>query len=276
MQYLGGKSKIARWLVAAIRPRLAGREFWDAFCGGLSVSLALSETGARGLATDANPALIALYQAVAEGWDPPAVVTEDEYRAAKALPDSDPRKAFAGFACSFGGKWFGGYARAPKQEGRTYAGAGRTALLRDVGALTERGVPIALANFLEVEPDPSFAGVLYLDPPYADTTGYNATGPFDHGRFYRRVEAWARCTDVFVSEYAMPAELGGRLVMEFSHDMSVAGGVRKAARVERLYHYDPDTVGRAPCTHRALTRGLGPRQACPACNRTAPAGVLVA
>lgn len=265
MQYLGGKSKIARWLVAAMRPRLSGREFWDAFCGGLSVSLAISETGARGLATDANPALVNLYQAVAAGWDPPAVVSEDDYAAARSLPDTDPRKAFCGFACSFGGKWFGGYARAPKEAGRTYAGAGRTALLRDVGLLVERGIDVALANFLEVEPEPTET-VLYLDPPYAGTTGYGATGTFDYPRFYRRVAAWARYTDVFVSEYSMPISLGGRLAMEFAHDMSVAGGVRKGARVERLYHYAPDLPrGRAPCAH-AIARRVPGDQPCPVCN----------
>ena len=271
MQYLGGKSKIAKWLASAIRPALrrpdgSRREFWDAFCGGLSVTLALSETGSPGLATDANPALVALYQAVAAGWDPPSVVTEDDYRAARALPDSDPRKAFCGFACSFGGKWFGGYARAPGVEHRSFATAGRTALLRDVDALVERGVSIARANFLEVEPDPAFDGVLYLDPPYAGTTGYGATGAFDYSRFYRRVAAWSRYTDVFVSEYGMPAELGGRLAMEFTHDMSVAGGSRKDARVERLYHYGPALpLGYAPCAHRALRAMIGV-DPCPRCN----------
>lgn len=267
MQYLGGKTRIAKWLVAAMRPSLRDRPWWDAFCGGLSVSLAIADAAGRGgMVTDANPALIALYQAVASGWDPPAVVTEDDYRAARALPDSDPRKAFVGFGCSFGGKWFGGYARAPKQASRTYAGAARTAVLRDVGALVARGCEFALANFLDVEPEPTDL-VIYLDPPYAGTTAYGATGQFDYSRFYQRVAGWARHTDVFVSEYAMPAEIGGRLVMEFSHDMSVAGGVQKDARVERLYRYGPDdrpTLAAQPCAHGRL-RTLAPDGACPIC-----------
>jgi DNA adenine methylase len=272
MQYLGGKSKIARWLAAAMRPSLlygsSPRPWWDAFCGGLSVSLALADVapGVGGVSTDANPALAALYRAVASGWDPPASLSEDEYRAARALSDSDPRKAFAGFGCSFGGKWFGGYARAPAQANRTYAGATRTALLRDVGALVAAGVSIAHANFLDVEPEPTDA-VLYLDPPYAGTTAYGATGAFDYARFYARVAAWARHTDVFVSEYAMPPDLGGRLAMEFAHDMSVAGGVQKNARVERLYHYAPDLPGPAPCSHAALVAALG---RCPRCPEYRP------
>lgn len=83
MQYLGGKSKIAKWLCAAIAPVRRGREFWEPFCGGLSVSVALSESG-PGLVSDANHALIALYRAVAAGWDPPSTVSEDDYKRARA------------------------------------------------------------------------------------------------------------------------------------------------------------------------------------------------
>jgi DNA adenine methylase len=219
---------------------MRGRPFWDAFCGGLSMSLALSERGV-GCATDGNPALISLYQAVADGWDPPSTVTEDEYRAARGLPDSDPRKAFYGFGCSFGGKWFAGFARDPKRapdDRRNFADTARRALLRDVGLLRERGVTFAHLDFLAVEPGPINA-VLYLDPPYAGTTVYGATGAFDYPRFYGRVREWSRHTDVFISEYRMP----GEPLMEFAHDMSVAGGVQKDARRERLYHYAPDRPG---------------------------------
>lgn len=271
MQYLGGKSKIARWLAAAMLPVARDRPWWDAFCGGLSVSLALAKaTGRGGTVTDANAALISCYRAVASGWDPPGAISEDEYRAARSLPDSDPRKAFVGFGCSFGGKWFAGYARAPAQAGRTYAGAARTALLRDVGELVAAGCDFMHANFLEIEPEPTDV-VLYLDPPYAGTTAYGATGAFDTARFRARVAGWARYTDVFVSEYAMPDDLGGRLAMEFTHDMSVAGGVQKDARVERLYHYGTSLPGPIPCPHVALRRALAAGAPCPRCPEYRPA-----
>lgn len=246
MQYLGGKSKLAKWLCAAINPVRAGRVAWDAFCGGLSMSAELSRTGPT-ITTDANGALIALYQAVAAGWDPPEMVTEDQYRGGKALPDSDPMKAFLGFGCSFGGKWFAGFARSkdPK-DGRSvrgYASQARNGLLRDVTAIREAGGVITHCNFLEMDPSDSEIGedahemVLYLDPPYQGTESYGATGKFDHDKFWARVRQWSALTDVFVSEYAAPH---GRPVLEFSHDMSVAGGVQKDARRERLFHFGPD------------------------------------
>lgn len=233
MQYLGGKSKIAKWLVAAMRPRLAKRAgWWDAFCGGLSVSVELSKIK-PGLVTDASLPLISLYQAVARGWDPPVTLSEDEYKQARQLPDEDPRKAFAGFGCSFGGKWFGGYARKDPKDAlsvRGYASQTRNAVLEQVRALS--ACEIARVDFLSSVPRPVDL-VIYLDPPYQGTTSYAGVPPFDHARFYEVAKGWARAgADVFVSEYSCPI---GECVMEFSHDMRVAGGAQKDARVERLY-----------------------------------------
>jgi DNA adenine methylase len=238
VQYLGGKSRLASKIAAVINTARGPREFWDPFCGGLSVSVAL---GGRGLITDANPALIALYQAVAAGWDPPQRVSESEYHAARALPDADPLKAFCGFGCSFGGKWFRGYARQRLVDGRwyDYAAGARNALLRDVPALIARGCRFACVDFLAIEPRPT-SSVLYLDPPYLDTEGYGAVGRFDHARFYARAAAWSRRTDVFVSEYGFP---WGRVVWSHEHKRHLSGG-RNAGeantRTERLYHFGPD------------------------------------
>lgn len=143
MQYLGGKTRIAKAIAEIVNAERGDRVFWEPFCGGLSVSVKLAAHG-PGIVSDANPALIALYQAVRDGWDPPGHVSEEEYSAAKALPDSDPRKAFIGFGCSFGGKWFGGYAR--NARGDDYVGATQRSLARDLPKL--RGVRDRMHVFL--------------------------------------------------------------------------------------------------------------------------------
>lgn len=247
---MGGKSKIAKHLCAAINPVRRGRTAWDAFCGGLSMSAELAKAGPV-ISSDANPALISLYQYVAAGWDPPENVSEEEYKAAKALPDSDPRKAFIGFGCSFGGKWFAGYARCKNPNDarstgkRTYAGAARNSIRDDAALLRPAGWTVAHLNVLEFGPlddvvatDPRDI-ICYFDPPYAGTEAYGAVAPFDHVAFWARALEWAKYTDVFVSEYDCPLAVAP--VLEFKHDMSVAGGVTKDARTERLYHIHPDT-----------------------------------
>ena len=207
MRYLGGKTRIAKRLAEQInRFREPGAPFWDPFCGGLSMAVAL---GGEGLVSDAHPALIAVYRAVAAGWDPPKTLTESEWRAAKELPDSDPLKAFAGFGCSFGGKWFGGYAAPapeyfynanskPRLDGssregeriapKDFADEARRALLRDVPTLTTRGCVFDCVDFLSITPV-DLGALLYLDPPYRNTTGYSL--PFDHDAFDVRAREWA-------------------------------------------------------------------------------------
>lgn len=197
LRYLGGKSRIAKALAKTIRERMGARPFWEPFCGGLSMSVAL---GGPGVVSDGHPALIALYEAVASGWDPPAVVSREERDAALALPDSDPFKAFARFGCGFGGNWSSGYAGNDAQN--DYADASRKAVLRDVRAIVSAGCRIGHVDFLSVEPAPIGDHFLYLDPPYAGTTGYSIA--FDYDRFLVRVREWSRFAEVFVSEYAFP------------------------------------------------------------------------
>ena len=197
MRYLGGKTRIAKQLAAEIdKVRRPGQWVWDAFCGGLSMTKALSVHGPV-YSTDACVPLIALYRAVQAGWDPPSEVDEAAYRAARDLPDTDPMKAFCGFGCSFGGKWFGGYARG---ENRNWASECKRGLLRDARCA---GLEFACADWLTSQPR-ALDGVLYLDPPYAGTTGYAGAPPFDHAAFYRRVAEWSAYGPVFVSEYEMP------------------------------------------------------------------------
>lgn len=210
MQYLGGKSRIAKHLAAEIdKVRKPGEWIWEPFCGGLSMTVALSKNGPV-WATDANPALIALYQAVRDGWDPPTEVSRETYQAAKALPDSNPLKAFCGFGCSFGGKWFGGYGKGTwgatgKARNRWYTQCemSRNALIRQ----SQQVASVDCVDFLSVVPRPTRMR-LYCDPPYRGTTAYAALPPFNSDVFVSRIIGWSRFTDVWVSEYDFPV---GRL-----------------------------------------------------------------
>lgn len=230
MKYLGGKTRIAREIVGAMDVR---GPWWEPFCGALSVSRHLAAVG-PGLCSDAHPALIALYQAIASGWDPPSALSESEYRAARELPDSDPRKAFAGFGCSFGGKYFGGYARAQRTV-RNYAAEARRGLLRDVGALVRARVSIEHGSFFDATPRAGWT--LYCDPPYAGTTGYAVA--FDSDAFWRRASEWARAgSRVFVSEYACPAP--HVVVWSKAHRSSVAAEQSaRTLREEKLFRLLP-------------------------------------
>lgn len=231
MQYLGSKRRLAKRIVDIISPNLRNRIVWDPFFGSLSISAEFAKRGVGGgIASDGNKALISTYQAVARGYNLPDYVSEAEYKEAKTYSDSDPRKAFIGIGCSFGAKWFGGFARSRNYN---FAAGAKRSIERSVLLLLENNVEIYHADFLDITPEPLNC-VLYLDPPYAGTQGYGEL--FNSQLFYERVAQWGKYTDVFVSEYSMP---WGKCILEVEHNLQVSGGTQKAARLERLYHYGP-------------------------------------
>lgn len=229
MQYLGGKARLAKDLTAAIRGEVGGVSIWEPFCGGLSMSAALA-AGGPGLASDTNASLIALYKACRKGWEPPEHVSESEYAAARSLPDEDPRKAFIGIGCSFGAKWFGGYARG--SDGANYAGMARRSLLKKIEAT--RHWEIEHASFFDVAPrerEREFA--IYCDPPYANTTRYAGTADFDSAAFWGRCTAWAAVNiRVFVSEFECPVR--HRVLWKKPRRIQVSG-TQDQVRIERLF-----------------------------------------
>lgn len=164
----------------------------------------VSEHFETAIGSDANQDLILLWQALAAGWQPPSTLTREEWKDLRVAEPSALR-AFAGFGCSFGGKWFAGYARPDKRsrDKHCYADTAARGLLRKLSTM---------------HPNPEFhhgsydawspgAGTLvYCDPPYASTTTYGAVDAFDSERFWKVAESWAEAgSSVFVSEYAAPA-----------------------------------------------------------------------
>jgi DNA adenine methylase len=222
MRYQGGKSRIAKRIARAILDHGDRAEYlWEPFCGGCGTTPALCQIADHVFCTDAHPALINMWRAAHNGWDPPDVVSEEDYRAAKDLPDTDPRKAFIGFGCSFGGKWFGGYARS---GGRNYAAGSRRNILRNISAI--RNIVFDRLDFVR-EPLLTIEGapIIYCDPPYASTTGYAAIGSFDSRAFWGRAREYARRgARVYVSEYQAPE--GWESI--WSHQKSNKDGLRSA------------------------------------------------
>ena len=232
MQYMGGKSRIAKHIVQAISEDTDRRSVWDPFCGGLSVSVAFAKAGYDVTSSDANAALITLYNAVRGGWDPPGTLSEAEYQRAKTLPDTDPLKAFAGIGCSFGGKWFGGYAR--QNSKHSFAGAARRRLIANTFALPY----VMRLSFMDTPPKRlrGAENIIYCDPPYAGVTGYAAVGPFDHELFWATVQQWElHGVPVYVSEYACP--LPHRVVWEktYGRTMRAPGAATRTKHTDKLF-----------------------------------------
>lgn len=220
MQYLGGKTKLAKTLVQKMREIVGDIPCWEPFCGGLSVSCELAKR-AEVACSDAHSPLIALYSAMQTGWVPPDTLSEEDYTRAKTLPDSDPLKAFAGFGCSFSGKWFGGAARPLNQ----YCATSKRSLQKQ---LPNPRLEFRCMSFFDVLPQP-LEGFIYCDPPYKGTTGYGMS--WDPDAFWTRVREWAVFCPIFISEFSAPDDTP--CVLEIPRKKTT--GFTRESCVDRLY-----------------------------------------
>lgn len=206
MRYVGGKGRIARQIVEVIRESAPdARVAVEPFMGGGSVTAELASRFDLVLASDAHPDLVLMWQAVTNGWTPPQYVSEADYAALRNARPSALR-GFAGFGGSFGGKWFGGYARGGQTaalEPRNHQGESARKVAK-LGAAMRAGGSVVVTH-ADYHAAPVIPGsVIYCDPPYAATQGY-ATGAFDSIEFWAWAEVAADVAHVFVSEYAAPS-----------------------------------------------------------------------
>lgn len=156
----------------------------------------------RKILNDRHQYLIALLQGVQRGYELPESITPEQYRHIREHKDDDPTLAgFVGFGCSFGGKWFGGYARSA--TGTNYAAQSKRSLLKDMAALQD--ATFVCADYRRVCIPPR--AVIYADPPYNNTTGYHGDR-FDSAEFWIAMRLLADTGHtVFVSEQEAPPDI---------------------------------------------------------------------
>lgn len=227
MRYLGGKSKTGREIAGYLNRLLeTGRPYWEPFCGACWVTQYV--VAERRYASDVVGMLIAMWQALQDGWLPPRRVSENEYAMARHGHYPPHLTAFILYGCSFGGKAGAGYARG---ENRNWALEARASIREKMRRLGD--VTFFAADFLTTEP-PEPDCVIYCDPPYAGTTSYKAAGMFDTAAF------WQRCRDleaaghtVVVSEYSAPSDFSCVHEMVTKTDLHTTNG--KDTRIERLF-----------------------------------------
>lgn len=199
MKTVGSKRRIWPYIAPLI---LSGRRenqlYVEAFVGGANSFMHVENPR---LGADINPYIVACLAAARDGWIPPDTVTEAEYYAIRDNMSAYPPElvGFVGVGCSFGSKWFGGYAR--NGAGRNYASKSYDEITDQAPYL--RGATLIHSPYDALDiPDGSIA---YLDPPYQGTTGYKQSGAFDHAAFWRWADDLAGRCRVFVSEYNAPA-----------------------------------------------------------------------
>ena len=134
----------------------------------------------------------------------PDTISREQYAAIRADKAAFPAwmVGAAGFLASYNGKYFGGYAGrvTTKQGERDYYDEARRNLQKQAAAF--QSVDFARFDYRNI----SFSDcVIYCDPPYMGTTGYNGE-VFDTAEFWNIIRAWSERNVVLISEQAAPPD----------------------------------------------------------------------
>ena len=233
MRYFGGKQRIAKPLSEFLNAQLVpGQVCIDLFCGSCNVISNIRQDVKR-YANDKNKYLPVLFERIQQGLKLPKEVPEEMYYMVKDMPEDTleqiATKGFIGFGCSFGGKWWGGYARGG--EGRNYAENAYNSTMKKSAKMQD--VSFFCMDYSDfVCPEDS---LVYCDIPYKNTTQYSAVGNFDHEKFYSWMREQKQCR-ILVSEYKHNVPTDAVIVWEHNSkkDIRNKDGVQEAT-IEVLF-----------------------------------------
>lgn len=206
MQYASGQarygSKIAQVIHHIQRRTGQARAYYEPMVGGANVACHVAHRNK--FLSDAQPELIAMWQALQEGWEPPTSLTKEEYLHIRDNQSSYPPEivAFAGYGCSFGGKWFAGYARGTSRQGKVFDFARNTAnqLQKQLPGLID--ADFRCCDYRSISP--GYGSFIYLHPPYSDAKPLPHHPVLDHAEFWEIAREWSRKSEVLVCELTYP------------------------------------------------------------------------
>lgn len=216
MRYQGGKSRIAQQIAEIITTEREREQltFISLFCGTCSI-----ESKIKGfnniICNDRHEYLIELFKGVQNGYELPELITEEQYKYIREHKDKDKiLTGFVGFGCSFGGKWFGGYAR--NKTNTNYALQSKKSLLKDMSNLMT--AQFTCQDYRDVIiPNNS---IVYADPPYNNTTGYGKD-KFNSDEFWEYMRVINKNNKVFISEQTAPNDFKCVWEKEFTRTLDV-------------------------------------------------------
>lgn len=198
MKYMGSKNRIAKHLLPIIlKDRKPGQWYVEPMVGGGNM---IDKVDGPRIGSDLNPHLIEALKLIRD--DPrslPDSVSEDEWVELKLTQNLDGVTGAVGHYCSFSGRWFSSYAK--DKRGDDYAQQGKRNAIKQSPKLKGALFVNSSYRYLDIPP----GSIIYCDPPYKNTAGYE--GGFCHDTFWEWVRGKSREGHrVFVSEYSAPED----------------------------------------------------------------------
>ena len=210
MKYMGGKYFLAKDIVQIMKSHVDPNDvdgYLEPFCGACSVLTKMNEHY-KCTASDYHPDLIQLWKDVQSNvFKEPTYMDEDTYNDIKKYKSPSAIKAFVGFGCSFGGKYFAGYADKYKNNKKeNYLQEISNSIRKKKDKLN--GIEFHCCSYDAWKPSKM---LIYCDPPYQTTkypikyrTETSKYDDFDNVQFWKVMREWSIDNYVFISETTAP------------------------------------------------------------------------
>lgn len=232
MKYMGSKNRIAKHILPIMLADRKDGQFWvEPFVGGANM---IDKVDGNRIGGEYNKYIASMWQKLESGWIPRDDYSKEDYQFVRENKDMCFwETGYIGIACSYSGKWFGGFAGqvSTKQGIRDYQKEAHKNVMAQIPNI--KGVDFRHRSYHELEiPDNS---IIYCDPPYAGTTKYK--DDFDHDYFWQ----WCREMSkkghtVFISEYSAPYDFECIWSQEVKSSLSAngkSGGSKNS--IEKLF-----------------------------------------
>lgn len=208
MKYVGGKSRLMKHLKPIIESYLKPTALYvEPFLGGGNSFIQIEHPYKLG--TDCDDDLINLHRYIRDCKELKLdYITPEIYRQCKNTPHlfSSYKRAYISICGSFQGKKWGGYAgiysNPDKGVYRDYPREALKDLQKSKPRYQSTDTFLAL-DYKSLDPEETM--LIYCDPPYKGTTGYEA-GSFNHDEFWNTAREWSKVCPVLVSEFTYPED----------------------------------------------------------------------
>ena len=240
MKYVGSKNRFSKELAPIIQGYITENTigYLEPFVGGANMIDKIQCNNKIGC--DIHEELIELLKYAQNNYvNLPDTITEEEYYKVKNNKSNYPKwyVGLVGFCATFGSKYFGGYARAYKNDGVTLRDMPNEAI-RNLKKQSPnlKNIKFYNCNFLDLPKDKIKGYVIYCDPPYRNTTKYK-TDDFPYEKFYDWCRELSKDNIVLISEYDMPKDFKCIWVKETKIGLD-SNRIKLDSRTEKLFIID--------------------------------------
>lgn len=211
MKYTGSKARISKEITKIFNEIIEENKivnYIEPFVGGANVIENIVCENRYGF--DNNEYVIALWNALLNGYNPPSFISRDEWYNVKNNFDNFSKEyvGVAGTCASYNGCWFtsyGGYSSTKNGKDRNYYNEAVQNIRKQLQKL--RNVKFLCKNYLDLKIEKMHNCFIYCDPPYQQGKHrYKSSSNFNHFEYWNWIRKVSIDNFVVCSEYKAPED----------------------------------------------------------------------